>query len=176
VVEPGRQKSSLFHLDYATQATSDETTQIMLLTTPMDQLTQHHEQANFPFRLIIQQCLGEQLRTRTSFQLSLTLILYLTPQDQQPTRHNPMELDTTLLQRETIPDLQGCEPRTKLGKPYRTSKGAGLQGCEAVNTSTLHCKGVLGILRTYSCTTYLSSSRVYVRYYGSMCIHTHDTM
>jgi hypothetical protein len=62
----------------------------------MDQLTQHHEQANFPFRFIIQQCLGEQLRTGTSFQLSLTLILNLTPQDQQPTRHNPMELDTTL--------------------------------------------------------------------------------
>ena len=35
--------------------------------------------------------------------------------------------------------------------------------------------GVLGILRTYSCTTYLSSSRVYVWYYGSMCIHAHDT-
>jgi hypothetical protein len=64
MVELGRQKSSLFHLDYVTQATSDETKQIMLLTTPMDQLTQHHEQANRPIWLIIQQCLGKQLRMR----------------------------------------------------------------------------------------------------------------
>ncbi len=42
VVELGRRKSSLFHLDYATQATSNETTQIMLLTNPMDQSKQHH--------------------------------------------------------------------------------------------------------------------------------------
>ena len=105
VGELGRRKSSLFHLDYATQPTSNETTQIMLLTTLMDQLTQHHEQANFPIRFSIQQCLGEQLRMQTSIQLS-------------PTRHKPMELDTTLLRRENIPDIQGCEPCTKLGKPY----------------------------------------------------------
>jgi len=159
-------------------------------TTLMGQLTHHNEQANVPFRLIIQQCLGKQLRTQTSIQLILTLILYLTlqVQDQHPTRHNPMELDTTLLQRETIPNLQGCEPRTKLGKPYWTSKGANLaqnsgnltkgaelQGCEAVNTSTLHCKAVLGILCTYY-VYYISASVECTHGITEGCAYAHDTM
>ena len=46
--ELGWQKSSLLHLDDTTQATSNEMMQIMLLTTPMDQLMHHHEHANFP--------------------------------------------------------------------------------------------------------------------------------
>jgi hypothetical protein len=50
------------------------------------------------------------LRMRTSIHLS-------------PTRHKPMELDTTLLRWENIPDIQGCEPcRTQKTIPN-------LQGC-----------------------------------------------
>ena len=43
VVKLGWWKSSLLHLDYARQATSNETTQIMLLMTLMDQLMHHYE-------------------------------------------------------------------------------------------------------------------------------------
>jgi hypothetical protein len=52
-VELGQQKSSLLHHD-TTQATSDETMQIMLVATPMDRMMHHNEHMNFPSQLTIQ--------------------------------------------------------------------------------------------------------------------------
>ncbi len=49
MVELGWQNSNLIQLDNAKQATSNQTSQNMLLMTPMDQLMHQDEQANFPF-------------------------------------------------------------------------------------------------------------------------------
>ena len=66
--ELGWQKSSLLHLDDTTQATSNEMMQIMLLTTPMDQLMHHHEHSNFP-RLTYHPMMSWQTREDANFHL-----------------------------------------------------------------------------------------------------------